>query len=65
MNEEKEYNEFMTKMVQKAFEVNNDFQKLSPNNQKRVNQEMQALFDAMYVTRDIILINHFRNKYTK
>lgn len=65
MNEEKEYKDFMIKMVQKSFEINNDFRKLSPNNQMRVNQEMQMLFNAMYVNHDIIMINRFRDKYVK
>lgn len=65
MNEEKEYNEFMAKMVQKSLEINDDFKKLSPDNQTRVNQEMQAFLNALFVTKDIMLINRFRSQFMK
>ena len=53
----------MTKMVQKSLEINDNFKKLSPNNQARVNHEMQQLFNAMYIKNDVILINRFRNTF--
>lgn len=36
-----EYNEFMLKLSNKAREINEDFQKLSPQNQLRVNRTIQ------------------------
>ena len=38
MNQEKEYQEFMIKLMNKAKEVHDDFETLSYENQKRVEQ---------------------------
>lgn len=44
MNEfEKEYQEFMLKLIDKAKEVNRDFEKLSPENKARVMNDARCL----------------------
>lgn len=44
MNEfEKEYQEFMLKLIDKAKEVNRDFEKLSPENKARVMNDTRYL----------------------
>ncbi len=43
--EEQEYQEFMAKLFQKGLEVNHDFQKLSPENRKRVNDAIGKIVD--------------------
>lgn len=65
MNDEKEYNEFMVKMVQKSLEINDDYNKLSSNNQKRISQDMQMLFNAMYVANDFAIVESFKNRFLK
>ena len=40
---EKEYNEFMTKLADKAKEIQQDFNKLSPQNQKRIEKEISNI----------------------
>lgn len=40
---EKEYQDFMIKLIDKANEVHKDFEKLSPENQSRVMQDARCL----------------------
>lgn len=40
---EREYQEFMIKLIDKANEVQRDFEKLSPENQVRVMQDTRCL----------------------
>lgn len=48
-DEMREYNEFMFKLADKAREINQDFQKLSPNNKKQVNLALRncITFEAL------------------
>lgn len=45
-NEEKEYNEFMTKVIQKARETQNDFNKLSDNNKLKVKTAINQIIQV-------------------
>ena len=41
-DEIREYNEFMFKLTNKAREINEDFQKLSPHNKEQVNATLRS-----------------------
>ena len=41
--EEQEYNEFMAKLFKKGKEVSDDFKKLSPENQQKVNDTIKQI----------------------
>lgn len=40
-HQDKEFNKFISNLARKAFEVRNDFDKLTPDNQKRVIRFLQ------------------------
>lgn len=49
-SEEQEYNQYMAKLFKKACEVSDDFSKLSPVNQQRVNNALKQ-----YVNLEAVL----------
>lgn len=61
MNKEQEYNEFMAKLCHKAHEVNQDYQKLSSENKKRVDVTVENLVRAHTVMESI---NYFSLQYS-
>lgn len=65
MNNKKEYNEFMQKLVTKALEVDKDFNDLSPETQAQVSGEMNQLINALLITREAAVINDFKNRFIK
>lgn len=52
LDQEKEYQEFMIKLLNKAKEIRDDFDKLSHENQKRVEQNINC-FAAIELLKNI------------